>query len=561
MKNKVEIKYIKNLLMKYKGKLLINIILTIFTFFMFIIIPLIEKKIIDEGFINREYQYLLRLVVLSVVLTLLIYLITYIQSHIQSGMVVSCRAELKKEALRHGMRLKMKYIKEKGLHTLITDANYDINVITQIFSNNITFLLTEFLKIIGYTIGLLLLNWKLTLFVILIVPAKVVIANIVGAAKTKKIQDLITIQKQISQWQSDFYPGVNEIKNWSIYQDIEDEYSGLVIKKEKISKFVDIYSAIDSFLKNSSEKLLFGGLYIIAAGFIWRNDLTLGAFFAFTTYATSLFYPIDIVTNIKMELSEILPSIKSYNEFMCLEEEKFDGKSIPKVDIQEIRFDHVSFAYENQQVLNDFSLTLNRHEKTAIIGKNGSGKSTISNLLLRYIEPNEGKIEINGVDISEYALNEYRDLFAAMSQTVYLFNYSIENNVYMNRVYEKEKRLDFKSLLNFVSKLSDGFQTVVGMNGGNFSGGERQRIALARALQKESQIMLLDEATSNCDVETEQVFLDNLNIRQNEMIIMITHNYRLLKDFDRIIVIDNGEIIADGTYEDLRDILIQIERS
>lgn len=545
--SKIEIKFIISLLLKYKEKIIPNVILSFLSFGLYIFIPLIEQKIIDEGLISHNIELLIKLVVFSTALSIIGLFVTFLQIKIQSDVALSVRADLKMRGLKHGLKLKVAEIKKQGLLPLIDDANNDAVNISQICSSEVLSLFTEMFKIVGYMTGLFLLSWKLGLFVLLIIPAKLILASIISKKREKAMNEYIMVAHAMSRWESDYLNGVIEIKNWNMYNSVEQKYQDLVLRREKLQQIMSILSGIDEFVKHSVEKILFAFLYVIAGFLIIDNEFTIGTFIAFITYATNLFYPIDILTGLKILLAEVGPSIKSYSEFLAKEEEVEVYNHIDSPDMgqdESINFQNVSFSYSDAKVLDGLNLRISKYEKTAILGENGSGKSTLANLLLRHYEPTSGTISVDGQNILGLDINEYRDEIAAMSQEVFLFNETIQNNILMFKP-GKDHGQPSSKLLSFIDDLPDGLNTVVGDNGSMLSGGQKQRVALARILEKDSRILLLDEATSNIDSLTESVFQELIAQSDYEYVIMITHNIQLIESFDRIVVIKDGKIVSD----------------
>lgn len=550
MKTK-EIRIIINLLLKYKGKILINAFLSIILLVIYMVTPIIEQKIIDNGLLGENFSYLLGLICISAGLGIFGFVVEYLQLFIQAGVASSFRNFLKIESLAHALRLKMEHIKKHSILALMSDANTDINNMSRICSNDIFGILIEFITVFGYMAGLFLLDWKLTLVVLGVIPLKIIISNFSGKVTKRRMEALLALQKKISRWQSDNYAGIVEIKNWNMYKHIENEFADLSNKREILDRRIYMSTALDSCLKKSSEKIIMVFVYIVAAIQIWNGKLSIGAFIAFIQYAGYLFAPIDVIAGLKVVLGNVLPSVKSYNDFMTLEEENFVAGKQEVMIPQAINFNNITFAYEKQIILRNFSLTLHRGEKTAIVGLNGSGKSTLINLLLRYYTPQKGEILFDEENIERYSLEKYRQCFSIMGQNVFLFNASIENNINMFQEKSIDVKKEYRDILSYVEQLPENYQTIVGFDGAKLSGGEKQRVALVRSLSKKADILILDEATSNCDVEMEHMFKTVLENDVHGYVLCITHNYEIIKAFDRIVVLDAGNIILDGTYEEV----------
>ena len=220
-----------------------------------------------------------------------------------------------------------------------------------------------------------------------------------------------------------------------------------------------------------------------------------------------------------------------------------------------IEFKNVSFSYCNQKnVLDNVSFTINSGEKVALLGVNGAGKSTIFNLILRFYKPISGKILIDDIDINEININIYRDFISIINQDIYLFNDTVKENIVLNKKDidndALEKNIKLSRLNDFVNKV--GLDYMIDSNGANLSGGQRQKIAIARALIRQTKIVLLDETLSNLDLESSEEIYRLLDTNLNkDTIIVIAHDFRVLKHVDKVILIEDGKVKACGSHEDL----------
>lgn len=248
--------------------------------------------------------------------------------------------------------------------------------------------------------------------------------------------------------------------------------------------------------------LLTSLIYIIGANFVFDMQLSVGSVFAFITYSAYVTGPISAILNIGYLLSGIIPSTKRYYEFMALEEEKENEEGMTEPCFGDLELQNLSFSYEKDKaVLSDINIAFPKGSKTVLIGRNGSGKSTLISLLLQLYQPTGGKITLNGIDISEFVLREYRNMISVVSQEIYLFNSSIRDNICMYKNIDDKTIMEAckdSGLADFISEVSLDY--VVGQNGAMLSEGQKQKIALARALVHNSPVIIFDEATSNTDV-------------------------------------------------------------
>ena len=323
-----------------------------------------------------------------------------------------------------------------------------------------------------------------------------------------------------------------------------------IIEKQKQMNMLGQWNTIiDSIMVQFLSTLL----YILGANLVFDMKLSVGSVFAFITYSAYVTGPISAILNIGYLLSGIIPSTKRYYAFMELEEETDNGKKT-ELCPNDLRLQKVSFAYERDKcILKNIDILFAKSSKTAIIGRNGSGKTTIINLLTRMYEPTSGEILLGAENISELPLPEYRNMVSVVSQQIYLFNDTIRNNICLDKQIDDtviEAACKDSGLEDFIKEVS--LDHVVGQNGAMLSGGQKQKIALARALVHDKPIIIFDEATSNTDAYSEQQINGLLDTRlKDKTVIVITHKKEVLSKVDQIVVLKEGVVADLGRYDDL----------
>ena len=319
-------------------------------------------------------------------------------------------------------------------------------------------------------------------------------------------------------------------------------------------KKVQMLSQWNSTTDTILVRILTSLIYIVGANMVFNMQLSVGNVFAFITYSAYVTGPISAILNIGYLLSGIIPSTKRYYKFMELEEENDNVDAIVLPQYGDVELQNISFSYDKEKmVLQNISMLIPQGSKIAFIGKNGSGKSTIIELLLRMYEPTRGRILLSGSNIADMELGKYRNMISVVSQDIYMFNDTIRNNICLYRQVEDKKILDIcedSGLTDFIAEVSLNYQ--VGQNGAMLSGGQKQKIALARALVHDKPIIIFDEATSNTDAYSEQQINGLLDTRlKDKTVIVITHKKEALSKVNQIVVLKEGVVADLGRYDDL----------
>jgi subfamily B ATP-binding cassette protein MsbA len=299
-------------------------------------------------------------------------------------------------------------------------------------------------------------------------------------------------------------------------------------------------------------------LFIYAGGQIRRGDLTLELFLSFLTALMLLYDPIRKLNKVNLVFQEAVASAERVRDLIEVPNEIVDRPrttALPTVR-RDIRFEGVSFGYGEKRVLAEFDLAIAAGEVVALVGPSGAGKSTVVNLLPRFFDPDGGRIAIDGVDIRDLPLRHLRSLIGIVTQETMLFNDSVRNNVAYGRVDLPLERVREAAAAayadEFVMELRHGYDTVIGESGLQLSGGQRQRLAIARALLKDAPILILDEATSHLDTESELLVQRAIyNLMEGRTALVIAHRLSTVTRADRIIVMERGQIVEQGSHAEL----------
>ena len=289
-----------------------------------------------------------------------------------------------------------------------------------------------------------------------------------------------------------------------------------------------------------------GGLFAI------RGNMSLGTLIAFYSFVPWIYEPISIINENFVQIHRAEPLSQRFFEILDLPEEESDGiYSFPKN--YDIKYNKVSFTYKDELVLKDINLYIDKNEKIAIVGTSGSGKSTMMNLLVRLYDPTSGEILLEDKNLKEYNLQEIREHIKLVRGNDPLFNMSVKENIMLGDEFsdqEFNKAVKKAKVDKFINLLDEGYDTIVGERGSKLSDGQRQRVAIARALIRNPKVLILDEATSGVDSQTEEEIFEELK-EYDMTLIIISHRLSTIRKADKVVVLKDGEIIGEGTHNEL----------
>lgn len=542
MSNREAVNRLLRLLSGYKGTILFIMCCLLVSAGLNLCLPILNRDVMDKGFIGGDKKTLIFYVILSFFCYLVNEFLTMVKERKRIDIYSKILYQLGEESYRHLLSMKIQYFDKTNYAEILNNVNLDISNMAAVADDSLFFVVTQAFSMVGGIAGLFIIDYRLALLVLLFLPFKYFIMKYLSARREKMMTDYIEDSRKFAGWFGDSVGGMKEIRMFGAYGRKLLEYSEnqkkVIAGQKRMNLLGQWNNAADTVLL----QLLLMVIYIIGADMVFSMRLSVGSVFAFITYSVYVTTPISAILNIKFLLSGILPSAKRHYRFMDLEEEEENQEGeLPKTG--DISFQKVCFSYtEEREVLKRVSFQIPEGSKTALIGRNGSGKSTVIDLLLRMYEPQSGRILLGGRDICRFELRAYREMISVVSQQIYLFHDTIRNNISLYRQVSDEAVMEAvgdSGLEEFIKEVSLDY--MVGQNGTLLSGGQKQKIALARAIVQDRPILIFDEATSNTDTSSESQINGLIHTKfQAKTVIVVTHKQDILKEMDQILFMEDG---------------------
>jgi subfamily B ATP-binding cassette protein MsbA len=510
-------------------------------------------------FVNKDKQ-MLYLIPLGIILILTLkgistFFVKIISIKISLNIAENIQVSMAKKILN----LDITSISEKHSGRFISNFVVDIHIFLSTISNIVINSVKESLTLIALLSVMIYHDWKLSILALTVLPIAAFFSKKFGKKMGKKSTLSMIASENFSAFLSELIKGSWLIK---IYQKEKEEFERtkiLISEKFKKAKKVEQVRLGSGPIMEFIIALAIG-LIIFFGGYRSINgNLTMGEFISFLASLMLAYAPVRALAGINVGLNEGLAAARRIYALIDKEDKILEDKSLPILQISSgnIIFQNVNFSYsDNSVILNNVNININGGSKTGIIGESGSGKSTILNLIPRFFDLTEGKILIDKQEINNVRLSSLRKAISIVSQDTILFDDTIKKNI----AYAKKNATDdeiykaskLAGIDNFVNSLENGYETLVGENGVKLSGGQKQRISVARAFLKNAPIILLDEATSSLDSDSEEKIKQALNeLTKNKTTLIISHKLSTIITCEKIYVINKGKIIGEGTHLEL----------
>jgi ABC-type multidrug transport system fused ATPase/permease subunit len=559
-KNKVSIgQAFKTIIWPRRKLILIGLVLIIISRLASLILPYASKVLIDEVIVNKNLgmlQNLLWIVGLSILVNAVTsFILTQILSIEAQLLISKLRVQVQKKILS----LPISYFDNNKSGALVSRIMTDVEGVRNLIGTGLVQLVGGTITAVIALVLLIKISPLMTLYVLVPVAIFAFVAMKAFAYIRPIFKTRGVINAEVTGRLTETLSGVRIIKAFNA-----EEQETKTFEKGVDRLFQNVKKSLTSTsLITSSATFLLGmastGIMGIGGYLIIKGDLTIGDFFAFTLYLGFMIAPIVQMSNIGSQLTEAFAGLDRTEEIMnTAPEEDAEIRTVQLKEMKgDIRFDQVSFAYqEGKEVVNGISFYAPSGSVTALVGTSGSGKTTIAGLAATFLNPDSGTITIDGKDLSKVALSSYRRHLGVVLQDDFLFEGTIKENILFPRPDATEAQLQNAVKAAYVNEFTDRFEngldTLIGERGVKLSGGQRQRIAIARAILADPKIIILDEATSNLDTQSESMIQESLaELMKGRTTFVIAHRLSTIRKANQILVIENGRIAEQGNHVEL----------
>lgn len=517
------------------------------------------KPLLDDGFGKTESSVLKWMPLVVIGLMVLRGVTSYISSYCISWVSGKVVMHMRRRLFSHMMGMPVSFFDQQSTGTLLSRITYDSEQVASSSSGALVTVVREGASIIGLFVLMFWYSWQLSLILIVLAPIVSFAIGFVSKRFRNISKNMQNTMGHVTTSAEQMLKGHKEVLIFG-GQEVETERFDKVSNRmrQQGMKLVSASSISDPVIQFIASLALAFVLYAASFPSVMET-LTAGTITVVFSSMIALMRPLKSLTNVNAQFQRGMAACQTLFAILDSEQEQDSGKQVIERSKGDVEFRHVTFTYPGRDTpaLRDVNLVIPAGKTVALVGRSGSGKSTIASLITRFYDPQEGELLIDGHSVHDYTLASLRNQVALVSQHVYLFNDTIANNIAYARTEQYtradiEKAARMAHAMDFINKMENGLDTLIGENGVMLSGGQRQRIAIARALLRDSPILILDEATSALDTESEraiQAALDEL--QKNRTSLVIAHRLSTIEKADEIVVVEDGCIVERGSHQEL----------
>ncbi len=525
---------------------------------------IITGKIVDEALVGKNLKLLIQLLILAFITLAGSQVISVLESYINAWISQRIIFDMKNQMFDHLQHMPHAFFTSEKQGDIITRMNTDISGVSSVISGTLSSIVSNIATVVTTLVALFTMSWKLAVIGIVVIPLLVIPTKSVGKTRWKILTESQSKNDEMNQLVNETLSVsgsllvklfTREEREYQRFVDVNEEVTQLQLKEQRSGKWFRVVMGM--FTQLGPLLIYFaGGWFIIAKA---DPSLTVGTITATVALVNRLYRPIESLLNIHVDFTRSLALFTRIFDYFDMENPIQSPKNGLKPDVTDadIVYDHVAFSYDPEKpLLTDIDFTVPGGRMYAIVGPSGSGKSTVVNLIPRLYDVLAGAVRIAGVDVRDFDLKYLRQQIGVVTQDSYLFNGTIRENLLYAKEDASPEELEaacyIANLTDFIHSQPDGLETMVGNRGLKLSGGEKQRLSIARVILKDPKILILDEATSALDSITENAIQEALEaLMEGRTSIVIAHRLSTVLKADRILVVKDGVITESGTHEEL----------
>ncbi len=523
---------------------------------------IITGRIVDEALVGESMKLLLQLILAALATMIASQLVTVLTSYLNAWISQHIIFDMKNQMYAHLQQMSHAFFTTERQGDVITRMNSDISGVSNVISGTLQSILSNVATVVTTLVALFGMNWKMAIIGVLVIPLLVLPTRSAGRQRWKLLSDGQAKHDEMNQLINETLSVsgsmltklfTREKAEYDRFVKVNGEVTKLALKESLSGRWFRLTMGI--FTQLGPLLIYFaGGYLIIVSG---ETGLTVGMITAMVALVNRLYRPVESLLNIQVDFTRSMALFTRIFDYFDrpIDIKSHENGKKPDLTGAEIRFEHVRFGYtEDKEILHDVNFTVRSGEMAAIVGGSGSGKSTVINFIPRLWDVKGGRVLVGGVDVRDFDLHWLRSQIGMVSQDTYLFNGTIRENLR----YAKEDATDEEliaackaaAIHDFIIAQPNGYDTEVGNRGLKLSGGEKQRLSIARVILKDPKILILDEATSALDARTEAAVVRSITDRGITCIV-VAHRLSTVRGCSEIIVLDHGSVVERGTHEEL----------
>lgn len=518
------------------------------------------KPLLDDGFGQADHDFLKLMSVLVVVFILVRGVTNYVAGYSLAWVSGNVVMTMRRNIFQHLMYMPVSYFDQNPVGRSLSRVTYDTEMVATSSSHALVTIVREGAYLISLFVVMIYTSWQLSLVLFLMAPIIGILIGIVSKKFRMLSRNIQSSMGELTVTTEQMLKGHKVVLSFGGQQIEKDRFDRVSNDmRRKGMKIVSADGISDGLVQLIASFALSVVLYLATVEGLQIEDLTAGSFTVVFSSMMAMLRPLKSLTNVNSQFQRGMAACQTLFEFLDLPQEKDSGSLVVERAKGDIAFNSVSFSYagKEEKAINNISFQIPQGKTVALVGRSGSGKSTIATLLTRFYDVDEGAITLDGVNIQDYKLTSLREQCSVVSQQVHLFNDTIANNIAYAATdkYSREQIIAASKAahaMEFIEKMENGLDTLIGENGASLSGGQRQRLAIARALLRNSPVLVLDEATSALDTESERAIQSALaELQKDKTVLVIAHRLSTIENADEILVVDHGEIIERGSHREL----------